>query len=146
MPAKPLLSRSPARQLAGVFLLAAVGLASGVSVVKRAEPIRRARSGEDETTLYLRRFEPLRKALPPHATVGYEADPEDPLTDRAEVRRFYLAQYALAPVILVAGSDRPLVVGNYRDPDRNCRLCRSSAFEIERDFGNGLILFRRRDR
>jgi hypothetical protein len=83
--------------------------------------------------------------LPARATVGYEADSEDPLTDRQEVKRFYLTQYALAPVIVVAGVDRDLVVGNYRDPGR-CRTCRSKDFVLVNDFGQGLMLFRRSTR
>jgi hypothetical protein len=137
--------KSSRRQLAGVFLLVSLALLSSLSLARRARRIHRDRFGQDETTLYLRRFEPLRKALPAHATVGYEADSEDPLTDRQEVRRFYLAQYALAPAILVAGSEPALVVGNYRDPAR-CRVCAAPDFVLVSDFGDGLMLFRRSSR
>ncbi|MGE5276679.1 MAG: hypothetical protein ACM3SU_06775 [Acidobacteriota bacterium] len=133
----------PSARVAGVFLLASIGLASSASLVWHAEPIGRGRTDKEETVLALRRFEPLRRILPPHATVGYEADSENPLEDRAEVKRFYFAQYALAPAIVVAGVDRDLVVGNYRDPDKNCRICRSGRFVLQNDFGGGLMLFRR---
>jgi hypothetical protein len=132
----------PPPRLAGVYLLALIGLASSVSLTWHPEPIGQGRVGKDEITLYLRRFEPLRRVLPAHATVGYEADSEDALTDRQEVRRFYLTQYALAPVIVVAGVDRGLVVGNYRDPG-TCRICKSKDFMLAGDFGDGLMLFRR---
>lgn len=135
--------RLPPPRLAGVYLLAAIGLASSVSLVWHAEPLGRRRTEKDEIVLSLRRFEPLRKALPPRATVGYEADSENPLEDRAEVKRFYLAQYAVAPVIVVAGVDRDLVIGNYQDPGANCRICRSGRFVLQKDFGGGLMLFRR---
>ncbi len=133
----------PPPRLAGVCLLALIGLASSASLVWHAEPIRRGRADEDETVLSLRRFEPLRRVLPPHATVGYEADSPNPLEDRADVKLFYFAQYALAPVIVVAGADRDLVIGNYQDPGKNCRICRSERFVLQSDFGGGLMLFRR---
>jgi hypothetical protein len=137
--------KSPPPQLAGVLLLALIGLASSVGLARRAEAIGRGRTGKDETTLSVRRFERLRKFLPARATVGYESDLEDPLTDRKEVRRFYLAQYALAPVIVVAGVERDLVIGNYRDPG-NCRVCKSRNFLLAADCGDGLMLFRRTTR
>jgi hypothetical protein len=137
-----MLMKSPGSQMVGVFLLALISMASSVSLLQRAEHIRPGGMGKDEITLYLRRFEPLRKALPARATVGYEADSEDPLTDRQEVKRFYLTQYALAPVIVAAGVDRDLVIANYRDPS-SCRICRSRNFILVNDFGQGLMLFRR---
>jgi hypothetical protein len=134
--------KSPGSQTVGVVLLALVSIASSASLLRRAGPITPGRMGKDEITLYLRRFEPLRRALPARVTVGYEADSEDPLTDRQEVKRFYLTQYALAPAIVVAGVDRNLVIGNYRDPSR-CRVCWSKNFALVKDFGQGLMLFRR---
>lgn len=135
------MERSRAR-MAGVFLLALVSLASSALLLRETEPIARG-MGKDEITLYLRRFEALRKALPAHATVGYETDSEDLLQDPGDVKRFYLAQYALAPVILVAGVDQDLVIGNYQDPGSNCRICRSKNFVLLADLGNGLVLFRK---
>jgi hypothetical protein len=129
--------------MAGVFLLALVALTSSAYLFRKTEPIARGSMGKDPITLYLRRFDALRRILPAHATVGYEADSEDPLTEREEVKRFYLAQYALAPVIVVAGVDQELVIGNYQDPGRNCRICRSKRFALQEDFGDGVMLFRR---
>ncbi len=129
--------------MAGVLLLALVSLTSSASLLRDTEPIVRGKVGEDEITLYLMRFEALRRVLPAHGTVGYETDSEDLQRDRRDVRRFYLAQYALAPVILVAGLDQDLVIGNYQDPGSNCRICRSTSFVLVADLGNGLMLFRK---
>jgi hypothetical protein len=130
-------------RVVGVFLLALISLGHSALLFRETAPITSGGIGKDPMTLSLARLEVLRKALPAHATVGYEADAENPLSDPDEVRRFYLAQYALAPVIVVAGVDRDLVVGNYRDPGRNCRLCRSAGFVLQDDFGDGLMVFRR---
>jgi hypothetical protein len=135
----------PPPRLAGVYLLALIGLGSSLFQASRAEPVWRARLGNDEESLDLRRFERLRRLLPAHVTVGYEADPENPLEDRQEVRRFYLTQYALAPDLVVADANREFVVANYRAPDK-CRVCKSSDFVLLADLGQGLMLFRRAPR
>ena len=129
---------------AGVLVLTLLALLSSAALFVRGTPrISRSRIGRDEITLYLTRFEGLRRALPAHGTVGYESDLQDSLTDRQEVKGFYLTQYAIAPVIVVAGTDRDLVIGNYRDPAHNCRICSSPSFVLEKDFGDGVLLFRR---
>src|SRR5262245_63431211 len=104
--------RPPASKLVGVLLLAAIGLLSNALLLRRTESVEAAGLGTGDVGSYLRRFDPLRRELPTHVTVGYESDLEDSLTDRQEVKRFYLAQYALAPVIVVAGAKPDLVVGN----------------------------------
>lgn len=134
--------KAPSSRLVAVLLLAAVGFLSNATLLRRSKAAAPTLVGNEAVGSYLRRFEPLRRTLPAHATVGYESDLEDSLSDREEVKRFYLAQYALAPVILVAGTTRELVVGNYRDPSR-CRLCRSNDFVLAKDFGNGVMLFRK---
>ena len=128
---------------AGVLVLALLALLSSAALLVRGSRIARSRLGQDEITRYLARFEGLRRALPAHGTVGYESDLQDSLTDRQEVKGFYLTQYAIAPVVVVAGTDRDLVIGNYRDPALNCRICRSTSFVLEKDFGGGVLLFRR---
>src|SRR5262245_66461974 len=137
--------RFPRPALAGVYLLALVTLASSASLARRAAIIGKDRAGGDEVSVLLRRLEPLRPSLPSHGTVGYEADAPDPLAAREDVRRFYLTQYAVAPIIVVAGVDRDLVIGDYRKPDP-CRVCKSREFTLAADFGDGLMLFRRTPR
>jgi hypothetical protein len=137
--------KSPRPTLAGVYLLALASLASSASLVRHADAIGRGRTGRDDVSTFLRRLDPLRRMLPSHGTVGYEADSQDPLAEREDVRRFYLTQYAVAPVIVVAGVDRDLVIGDYRVPDR-CRICKSQDFTLAADFGHGLMLFRRKAR
>jgi hypothetical protein len=137
--------RALSPKLIGVFLLTFIGVLSSASLLRWVGRVTPGRMGKDEISSYLRRFEPLRRVLPIHITVGYESDLEDSLTDREEVRSFYLAQYALAPAIVVAGVEPEVVVGNYRDPAR-CRVCRSKDFVLMRDFGQGLMLFRRTGR
>ncbi len=85
------------------------------------------------------RFELLRDALPKRGTVGYLSDATN-WADRET--RLMLAQFALAPLILVSGADQALVVGEFSDPaavakDRDPKLT------VVRDLGDGLVLFAR---
>jgi len=132
------------RRTTGILLLGLLSLLSSVNVFRRTEPFQIGSLGRDEISVYLKRFEALRKTLPAHATVGYESDLEGPLWDRDEARRFYLTEYALAPVIIVAGTKSDVVIGNYRDPARNCRICKANDFVLIADFGDGLILFQKK--
>ena len=85
------------------------------------------------------RFELLRDALPKRGTVGYLTDATNWVDGEA---RLMLAQFALAPLILVSGTDHTLVVGEFSDPaavakDRDPKLI------VVRDLGDGLVLFAR---
>ncbi len=101
----------------------------------------------DEISAHERRFEALRSALPKHGTVGYVGSPEPTARTPNEVnsaallhfRRYLLAQYTLAPVLLIEGTASELVVGNF-DPGT---LPAPPGLSVVRDFGDGLVLFRR---
>jgi hypothetical protein len=84
------------------------------------------------------RFAALRAALPQHGVVGYIGNPRN-----SAAADYYLAQYALAPLVIDHSVNHPLVVGNFIDspplpaPSNNLRLVR--------DFGNGVVLFAGKD-
>lgn len=82
----------------------------------------------------------LREALHHTRRAGYVSDvPGDSISnDAAATERYFLAQYVLAPTVLVRGTTGSLVVGNFafgRVPERYASL------RIVRDFGKGLFLF-----
>ena len=58
-------------------------------------------------------------------------------------RRYLLAQYALAPVLLVENVEPEFVVGNF-DPGTTAVV--PPGFQMVRDFGDGLVLLRRSTR
>jgi hypothetical protein len=62
------------------------------------------------------RLQPLREHLPPRGVVGYASDGwnGNAFTTVEALQDYFLTQYALAPVIVLRGTDFPLVVGNYR--------------------------------
>ena len=137
--------KRPGSRLVGVLLLASIGVLSGAPLLRRSRTAAVGGAATVDVGAYLTTLEPLRRELPAHGTVGYQSDLDDALADREEVKRFYLTQYAVAPVVVVPDTRRNLVIGNYGDPSR-CRLCRSPDFVVAKDFGNGLMLFRKSGR
>lgn len=97
------------------------------------------RPGTDEITANDRRFAPLRPHLPAHGTVGYAGDPPpDGPTALPHFRRYLLAQYALAPLLVVETGEPELVVGNFDSSGTTL-----PGLELVQDFGDGLQLYRR---
>jgi hypothetical protein len=102
--------------------------------------------GQDEVSLYERRFQELRTVLPEGGVVGYQGHPD--LTTalpgqglaHLHVRQFLLTQYALAPVLLIEGTEPEFVVGNF---DPGAVPLPPQGLRVVRDFGNGVVLFRR---
>lgn len=91
---------------------------------------------------YLARFSEIRAALPARGVVGYIAEPrgKEMLHGGDYYRKFHLAQYALAPLIMVDSPDRDLVIGNFSIGTRAPQL---PGMTLARDYGNGVMLFRR---
>src|SRR5690348_6771146 len=79
------------------------------------------------------RFARLKAALPQRGVIGYVGD-----AGESDVAPYYLAQYALAPLVLDRSTNHPLVVGNFYSsaaPRAWAKL------RLVRDFGNGVLLF-----
>jgi hypothetical protein len=81
------------------------------------------------------RFAALKAALPPQGVVGY-------MGESGGTADYYLAQYALAPLVIDHSANHPLVVGNFPfspapgPPDH---------LQLLKDFGNGVLLFANKD-
>lgn len=76
------------------------------------------------------RFAALKAALPEHGVVGYIGNPGQ------SPGEYYLAQYALAPLVVDYSPDHPLVVGNFSKTSTSI----PSNLELVHDFGNGVQL------
>jgi hypothetical protein len=107
-----------------------------------------ATSSQDEISAYEQRFQQLRSVLPTGRLVGYlgHPDPTGPTPREAKAaallhfRRYLLAQYALAPVVLIESTEPEFVVGNF-DPEAQTPA--PAGLRVMRDFGDGVVLFRR---
>ena len=118
------------RTKVGVTLLLVISLLSSRRLLRQTGRVGPGLRGKDAVTVYDREFDALRKLLPARGTVGYLADAQSPDADDEEVRRYYLAQYALSPVILVRDARPELVIGNFRDPIRNCKICKDRDYVL----------------
>jgi hypothetical protein len=107
-----------------------------------------ARVAQDEISTYERRFDDLRKMLPPRGVVGYLGHPEPiggaPREANAAAllhfRRYLLAQYSLAPLLLIESTEPDFVIGNF---DPGVTVPATAGLRVVRDFGDGLVLLRR---
>jgi hypothetical protein len=87
------------------------------------------------------RFAQLQAAVPEQAILGYltDADPGSILADAM----FNGAQYALSPRLLQKNPALDLVLGNFTKPGDFAAIGRSHGLRVERDFGSGVVLFRK---
>jgi hypothetical protein len=83
------------------------------------------------------RFAALKSVLPSRGVVGYIGDPGN-----SGVADYYLAQYALAPLVIDRSKNHPLVIMNVSTvpPKPDTR-----GLEPVRNFGSGLVLFSNKD-
>ena len=103
----------------------------------------------DEVSRYEARFGALKRALPPHGVVGYVSD-NDPIAmrdaaspqARLAFKRYLITQYALVPVVLLRSADADLVVGDFETP-ASASGSAPAGFATVKDFGDGVVLFRR---
>jgi hypothetical protein len=91
----------------------------------------------------LDQFLPVREVLGSVERVGLvtEAGPE--VSQLETAAESLLAQYALAPVVIVPNPPGGIFVGSFREPSIARRVCERLGLRVERDFGNGLYLLRR---
>ena len=82
------------------------------------------------------RFAALRAALPQHGILGYIGNSGDPAD-------YYLAQYALAPLVVEHSPNHALVVGNFTGSQP--RDMSPNHLQLVKDFGNGVLLFANKD-
>jgi hypothetical protein len=126
----------------GDCLLVVAVLAGGLPLIGSTAKI--AREGaSDWVGRYEQRFLAVRQELPSGAILGYISD--SPADD--EARAYFMAQYALAPVVLTKDlRDRQLILGNFLSGRVDTDHLRRKGLTLARDFGNGVVLLTRQDR
>jgi hypothetical protein len=106
--------------------------------------IQRFRRGEpDQITIYENRFLALKAMLENHSVVGYVSD-YDNNSDEDGIA-FSMTQYVLAPILLARGKKRDFIVGNFHRAKPNVKAIEIENLSMYKDFGNGVILFKRMD-
>ncbi len=102
--------------------------------------------GRDLVSVYDKRFRAVRQFLPENGVVGYitDNDPQEVFSDSYAIQRFYLTRYALSPLVVVNSTDQKHVVGDFHNSQPNIKDCESKGLSVVKDYGNGVILFKRR--
>ena len=98
----------------------------------------------DEVTAYEHRFRELKAWLPRRGVVGYFDGVRSGTPTIDGSKRFFLAQYAIAPTLLVRDRDAELVIGNLPLGTDLVRI--PPELELVHDFGDGLLLLKHRSR
>lgn len=83
------------------------------------------------------RFSALKAVLPQQGIVGY-------IGDSSSQDDYYLAQYALVPLVVDHSPNHPLVIGNISTPLPPQSLP-SARLQLLKDFGHGVLLYTNRD-
>jgi len=141
------------RGRAGYLLLMACALYASVLLLYEKAALFPGLSSEDPVSIHESRIEPLRAYLPDRGAVGYvtalEIEKifarERALRDVELLGHFILTQYTLAPVFVYPRPDRPLVVGNFIGARPDQALLDHYGLVPLKDFGDGLILYRRKE-
>lgn len=135
LPPMQQVSRPPLARLTIATLLFVLGCLLSILRVVRDAPRPGYPSTDDVSKRSDQRFAALKAALPSRGIVGYVGDSSDPVAD------YYLAQYALAPLVIDRSSDHALVIGNFP-----ASLHASvEHLQLVTDFGNGVVLFANKD-
>ena len=130
----------PWRAKAGIaVMLLMAALAAGTFAGYRTA-LQQSLMEPDIVTRSEQRFHGLRAVLPKSGVVGYLSDARGPME---KTRSYYLAQYALAPVVIAQDTNHELVVGNCASALGVARLASASGLKVVRDFNNGVALLRR---
>jgi len=87
------------------------------------------------------RFAALKASLPERGVIGYLGEP-----GAAALGDYYLAQYALAPVVIDHSPNHALVVGNFPSSPGGSPAASppgppSENLQVVKDFGDGVLLF-----
>jgi len=92
----------------------------------------------DLVTPYTDRFKALKGRLPGRGVVGYWTDEQ--VTDVRSLMGFVLTQYALAPLVVVWGVDRPMIIGNFHEAPPSAELLAKRGLRVTCDLGNGVMI------
>jgi len=95
---------------------------------------------DDEISVYLRRYDKVKKTLKPGDVVGYIA--ESDLTIGERDKRLFLTQYEMSPVLVVLSTDIKTVIGNFESPASGKKTIVGKPLVVVKDFGNGVMILR----
>ncbi len=127
------------RHLGAVALVAAVSLLSIGRLFFQMADLYPSTPTPDGVTDFDQRFAGVKDMLPAKGVIGYMTDPGASATDTNAQAEYYLAQYSLAPILVVNSDQQRYVVGNFHKVVTAGSL-RDRGYKLLRQFGNGIAL------
>ena len=127
------------RVLGAILTVAAVSLLSVGRLFVQIADFYPTAPSPDGVTDFDSRFEGLRAMLPAKGVIGYITDPGTPPADTNAQAEYHLAQYSLAPVLVVYSAEQRYVVGNFHQAVTTGSL-RDRGFKLVKEFGKGIVL------
>jgi len=128
------------RSVAAVLLVAFVSFLSIGKFFQQISDFFVKRPPIDGVTRFTARYQPVRSLLPDKGVIGYMTDPAAAADEVNATAEFYLAQYALAPIVVVNSSNQRYVVTNFHVMVTTGSMA-DQGFKLVREFGNGVAVF-----
>ena len=130
-----------AKSTAAVLLATALSLWGAIQFAAAESAYQRQSPDPYRIADQAAKFSEFRATVPANAVLGYFTD--IPAGEILATSMFLAAQYELAPRILQNRDSFDTVLGNFTRPADFTSLGRQHGLRLERDFGNGVVLFRR---
>ncbi len=134
--------------LAAAFLALIVlsGLSSARQMLRRGLELRQQPTGRDAVSEWQGRLAELKHDLPAEGQVGYVSERDVPGMEFGAVdqdEEFAMTQYALAPLVVVQGTDAQWIVGNFAEPQTDEFFESHFPVRVYAEYGMGIYLFER---
>jgi hypothetical protein len=128
-------------ETAGVVLAALLPVWGAFAYYREESAYQRKYPDAFRVQAQVRRFAAFRSAVPENVVLGYfsNAQPGSALDQQMRLS----AQYVLAPRLLETGTRPELVLGNLTGSADRAALGRVRGLRVERDFGDGVLLYRK---
>ncbi|MCX6607377.1 MAG: hypothetical protein NTV52_27855 [Acidobacteria bacterium] len=128
------------RSVAAALLVAFVSLLSIGRFFQQISDFFVKRPAIDGVTQFTARYQPVRSLLPDKGVIGYMTDPAAAADEVNATAEFYLAQYALAPIVVVNSPNQRYVVTNFHVMVTTGSMA-DQGYKLVREFGNGVAVF-----
>jgi hypothetical protein len=125
------------RLFTGLILLIGGALLSSFRVLKQSPPLS-SRPAPDEVSAYEARFTRARQLLPRHGVICYIPDFN---SSEAAKKDFFLARYALAPLVVRTEPDCDPLIADF--PSGLPPSFPDHRYAVLKDFGHGVLLLTR---
>jgi hypothetical protein len=144
----------PYRTWAALILLIAITVYANLNLLFARIQLYPNLPQTDPVSIHEQRIEQIKKVMPPTSVLGYVTTIENEkiLLNERSLRnveflaQYYLTQYTLAPVFVYNSPEYPFVVGNFLDGPADSEWIRKKGLTPLKDFGDGLILYRKEGR